>query len=814
MVASTGVAQAANLIAYYTAPDKGPVGWDIYRHLDRLAELPQGVRTQQFSSQDRTQQNTDNWQNPAQCYRLINGACVVAEHSGPGEVDAIWFTWNSGDVTSIGNLNVTLDGKQILNAPLQDIVNGKLGAPFVYPLVANADQSSGGVYIAVPMPFRSSMLITAQNLPFYFHVTYRTFADANGVSTFNPADPATDVINKLLAAGTQDPKPQAANTSTTDTPVNLANGGSMTLGRSTGPGELTAIRIRVPQAHHVEPQVVTDDGRAFGKGGSSTFTVAIDPNNTGVTLTRRMDPGIGHQIANVLVDGAVVAQWAPNTPGPGGEWADESVSLPASATAGKSQITIQNAFVSSDLDYNEFTYWIDSQVNGSAERTDTVDVGNAASESAHAYQIVAQTWSGTRTFFYPLNSAQLADLAVAQQLLQGLRLRISFDGQTLVDSPVGEFFGSGFAVQNVRALMFGMDASPGGWYSAWWPMPFRDNATVTLYNGSGIAVTGAEAQVSATPSRATANQLATGQVGYFQTSSHAGPTTTDQDWTYLQASGTGKYVGDTVDMLGPANRSYLEGNERVYTDGTNSPQINGTGTEDYYESGWYFNRDVYNTPLHGNTAHLAANSGCAANSDCTSAFRLFVAESVPFGADIDFGIQHGPTSDVAANYSSTAYWYGHGGNTVRQTDSLTVGNSSSEATHGYVSPNPGTVTTLTDTYEGTDGPQHEITATLRATTSPVTFNLRLDPNNNGATILRTSDQNQGYQAVAVSVNGQRLPNWLQPLDNPYHRWLDDAYLLPASVTSGHPFVTVTLTPLSGAPAWTAAAYRIITQERR
>jgi len=813
-MATTGVAQAADTVANSSAPDKGPVGWDIYRQLDRLPELSQGARTQQFSSVDRTQRNNDNWTSTAQCYRLIDGSCVVAEHSGPGEVDAIWFTWNGGDVTNVGDLTVTLDGKQVLHAPLQDIVNGKLGAPFEYPLVANADQSSGGDYLAVPMPFRSSMLITAQNVPFYFHVTYRTFADSSGVSTFDPSDPATDVLNMLRAAGTQDPKPAPASARTTDAKVNLAAGASTTLGRVDGSGELTAIRLRVPQAHHVTPTAITDDGRAFGKGGSSTFTVAIDPNNTGVTLTRRLDPGIGHQVASVAVDGTVVTQWAPNDPIGGGQWLEESVTLPASATAGKSQITIQNAFVSSDLDYNEFTYWVDSQVNGAAERTDTVDVGNTASETAHNYQIVAKTWSGTRTYTYPLNAAQLADLGVAQRLLEGLRLRISFDGHTLVDSPVGEFFGSGFAVQDVRSLMFGMDASPGGWYSAWWPMPFRDNATVTLYNGSGLTVTGAEAQVTSTTSHTYADQLNRNQLGYFQTSSHAGATTADQDWTYLQATGTGKYLGDTVDMLGPANRSYLEGNERVYTDTTKSPQINGTGTEDYYESGWYFNRDVYNTPLHGNTAHLGANSGCAANSDCTSAFRLFVAEAVPFGANIDFGIQHGPASDVAANYSSTAYWYGRTGNSVRQTDALTLGDPASEAAHDYSSPDPGAISTLTDTYEGTDGPRHPVTATLRATTSPVTFTLRLDPANNGATILRTSDQNQGYQAVSVSVNGHQLPDWSQPLDNPDHRWLDDAYLLPASVTSGHQQITVTLTPLPGAPAWTAAAYRVLVQERR
>src|ERR1700754_303468 len=52
------------------APDKGPVGWDTYRRLDRLPELTTGVRTNQFSSSDRTGGNADWWSNPNQCLRL------------------------------------------------------------------------------------------------------------------------------------------------------------------------------------------------------------------------------------------------------------------------------------------------------------------------------------------------------------------------------------------------------------------------------------------------------------------------------------------------------------------------------------------------------------------------------------------------------------------------------------------------------------------------------------------------------------------------------------------------------------------------
>jgi len=146
---------------------------------------------------------------------------------------------------------------------------------------------------------------------------------------------------------------------------------------------------------------VIDDGRAFGANGFSEFTAKIDPVNEGVKFTRRLDTAIGHQRADVLVDGIEVGEWSALDPTVG-QWADQTVDLPASATAGKSTITIRNAFVSSDFDFNEFRYDIDSIVSRNPIRTDTIDVGDGnPSEAAHGYRIEQQTWNGTVVDIYP-----------------------------------------------------------------------------------------------------------------------------------------------------------------------------------------------------------------------------------------------------------------------------------------------------------------------------------------------------------------------------------------------------------------------------
>ena len=98
---------------------------------------------------------------------------------------------------------------------------------------------------------------------------------------------------------------------------------------------------------------------------------------------------------------------------PPGTWAEESIELPASVTAGKSKLTVSTRFVSSALDFTEFSYWADSHVAGGLERSDVLHVGNPASESGHGYVITMPTWppartAGVHTFAYPDSDQALA----------------------------------------------------------------------------------------------------------------------------------------------------------------------------------------------------------------------------------------------------------------------------------------------------------------------------------------------------------------------------------------------------------------------
>ncbi|ALG12410.1 glycoside hydrolase family 172 protein [Kibdelosporangium phytohabitans] len=802
----SGAAQAAPRVT--SATDKGPIGWQVYRQMDQLAAMRPGAMSRQFSSFDRAGGNDDGFVGTYSCLRKTATGCVIAERTGAGQIDSMWFTRDFGSMVNNGRIKIELDGRVVLDNLLQEVVDGKLGAPWVWPLVGNGEDTSGGAVVKVPMPYRESMRVTVQANPLFHHVSYRDFADADGVQTFDPADKALDVVAKLRGYGIRDPKGVSA----TKAPVatgSVAAGKSRNVAALAGSGWLTQLRVKVPQI--VASPRVGDDGRAFAVGGSTTFKVAIDPANTGVRITRRYDPQVGNQRARLVVDGTQVGFWESGPRVPTGEWRDQSILVPPALTAGKSALTVLNEYISSDLDVNEFHYNVHSNVLGDWRRTDVMDVGpnHPGEEQAHGYTIKGLNWQGYRVFRYPVAPAEVAK---SDALLSGVRVVIAFDGKTGVDAPLGEFFGSGLGEYDTMTLMSSIDTSPDGWYTSWWPMPYAHNATVTLINQSGIELGDVTVETDHATDPSVAAALQSGKIGYFRATKQAGNTVPGQDFTFLQASGRGVYYGVTHSMRGAIPngnmRLYLEGDERVYVDGAATPTIYGTGTEDFYESGWYFRDGItYTMPLAGNPAWELNGDGC--QHDCTGAYRLMIGEAVSFSSNLRFDIQHGPVNDAPANYSSTSYWYGQSRPSLTESDVLDVADDASRAAHGYQSTGE-TRRTLQSTFEGKDD-KVNVSDGVAATTGPITFTLKLAPGSTGARLLRMNDQSEAFQQASVFVDGTAVGTWSQPLGNTSSRWLEDTFELPESAVAGKNSVTIRLEPQTGAPAWSAARYRMQTK---
>jgi len=229
-------------------------------------------------------------------------------------------------------------------------------------------------------------------------------------------------------------------------------------------------------------------------------------------------------------------------------------------------------------------------------------------------------------------------------------LRMYWDGEATpsVEVPVGDFFGVGFGEQR-DYVSLPLSETSGG-YNCYWPMPFHRAARWTLTNLSAATFM-AYWNIDFTAQRALSKQ-----VPHFHAQwRRENPTTPGRSYTILEARGVGHFVGTALFMRGLATGSgnplaFLEGDEQIVVDGAAEPAISGTGTEDYFNGGWYFEHATFSAPYAGAPIVDAATAR-------VSAYRWHIEDAIPFRKSIRVAIEHGARNDSPGDYSSVAYFY-------------------------------------------------------------------------------------------------------------------------------------------------------------
>jgi hypothetical protein len=230
---------------------------------------------------------------------------------------------------------------------------------------------------------------------------------------------------------------------------------------------------------------------------------------------------------------------------------------------------------------------------------------------------------------------------------RNLILRFYWDGEDKpsVEAPFGDFFGMGFSeyAQYSSAVQ---GVTSGGFWS-YWPMPFTKGAVFEAKNIGDTPITDLYFGI----------QYSDVDFGLETPRFHAkwrreNPTTIDQNYTILRAKGAGHYCGVAMNMQSydKGSRLFLEGDEMIWVDGEEEPSIKGTGTEDYFQGGWYWINGPFSAPYHGLTYMDLLHCRF-------SVYRLHLPDPVPFEREIDVTIEHGSGNMLQEDYSSTAYWY-------------------------------------------------------------------------------------------------------------------------------------------------------------
>lgn len=233
------------------------------------------------------------------------------------------------------------------------------------------------------------------------------------------------------------------------------------------------------------------------------------------------------------------------------------------------------------------------------------------------------------------------------QIHRSLIIRCYWDGEKdpSVEVPVSDFFGMGFGKwKDFISLPVNMTS---GGYNSYWPMPFHRSARITVENRGRLPVTNFYYNIDIR----TYDKLPR-EALYFHAQYRQVQTQRGKPVTLLETKGRGHYVGTLLSMQPQRGNSlgYLEGDERVFIDGEQTPSVIGTGTEDYFSSGWYYDTGEYGAPYHGVTVKD--------DSGRINSYRWHIEDPIPFRKSLKFDIEHGGTNDMpGVEYSSVAFWY-------------------------------------------------------------------------------------------------------------------------------------------------------------
>lgn len=344
------------------------------------------------------------------------------------------------------------------------------------------------------------------------------------------------------------------------------------------------------------------------------------------------------------------------------------------------------------------------------------------------------------------------------------RLRVSWDARTeaSVDAPLALFFGSG-TLYNRDAREYLVKAFPvfirfGVTHvelACFFPMPFFKTAKMELLGPPDEAVSNINWTVRSEPF-----SDPPGSVGYFHATyrDHPEPQA-GQDLVLLDTRSTegggdwsGSFVGTSFIFSDRAVLSTLEGDPRFFFDDSQTPQAQGTGTEEWAGGGDYWGGLNMTLPLAGHPVG-ARNSREAKNDldKIESAYRFLLADLMPFGKNAVIRLEHGGRDESTEHYQTLAYWYGWPGATLLKTDELKIANAASEAAHNYVSPEASAPYEITSRYEWGVDSFSAHSEYGRKTGRDSEFTLKLNPGNIGVLLRRKLDYALPNQRAEVSV---------------------------------------------------------------
>ncbi len=260
-------------------------------------------------------------------------------------------------------------------------------------------------------------------------------------------------------------------------------------------------------------------------------------------------------------------------------------------------------------------------------------------------------------------------------VLRDLVLRMYWDGEDApsVEVPLGDFFlngfGRGYPVNSQPIVV-----NPKRGMNCFFPMPFRNEARITVENQHGGDVQGFFFQIDYTEYDAPPSGAGTFHAQWRRQRL----TATGEDYTIVDGiRGKGHYVGTFVALQTLERAWWGEGEFKFYLDGDEDyPTLCGTGCEDYFGGAWSFGgkdsqgqteEQTFCTPYMGYPFYSRDDNyrNDFFHSECPpmrALYRFHIPDPILFDRDLKVTMQqiganeHG-LFERQDDVSSVAYWY-------------------------------------------------------------------------------------------------------------------------------------------------------------
>lgn len=266
---------------------------------------------------------------------------------------------------------------------------------------------------------------------------------------------------------------------------------------------------------------------------------------------------------------------------------------------------------------------------------------------------VAEIGEGGRIIGLLMDHAGMTEEQEADLIL---RARWNREPHLAIHAPVSHFFGNGFGDRAMSSMLLG---STGETNYCYFPMPFDREALLEVQYlvREGADQPGLNFQATV---YYTDEERKPDREGRFYATWRREQPATGVPYNILKQEGKGHHVGtilycqnmETEDVS--ISTGYFEGDDITTIDG--EMRMHGTGSEDYFNGGWYAVSDRWDD------GHSLPSHGCLDYSIAlgrTGGYRLYMGDKVSFNKLYELTIEHGPVNnDWEVDYGSMAFYYG------------------------------------------------------------------------------------------------------------------------------------------------------------